>query len=252
MLLRNRSSADGMSLKAGGFDQSRSVVAFGIAKHRASVRQVERLGRNALRQQLLDALARATRIAVRKAEPSGGEYPIDGAAIGEEDAAIGDGEVARLEDGEGAVAPGELDLCHVPPGLAAITAGVHRQCATDGARYTCKKLRLSAIVHRGETSELRACDTGFRVDKTVGNREHSSRCMHEHHRAADASVANQQVAAESDDGQRVVLQLSQEHCKVVAIHRGEGQVCLATAAPGGMSRQRLVAAELAAHAGEMK
>src|SRR2546429_9844850 len=122
-------------------------------------------------------MARSARSAVRKAEPRGGESPIDGAAIGEEDATIGDGEVARLEDGKGAVAPGELDLCHVPPGLAAITAGAHRHCATDGARHNCKKLRLSAIVPRGETSEPRACDTRFRVDKTVGDREHSSRCM---------------------------------------------------------------------------
>src|SRR5260370_39924166 len=85
MLLRNRSSTDGMSLEAAGFDQSRRVVAFGIAEHRTGVGQVERLGRDAPRQQFLDALARASRIAVRKAEPRGGEYRVNGAAVREED-----------------------------------------------------------------------------------------------------------------------------------------------------------------------
>src|ERR1700694_5969751 len=83
---------------------------------------------------------------------------------------------------------------------AAITAGVHRQRATDGAGHAGKKFGPGTIVHRGETSELRACHAGFLVDKPVGNREHSSRRMHQHYRSADASIANQQVAAETDDG----------------------------------------------------
>src|ERR1022692_1817837 len=243
MLLRNGRAADGVALEATGFDQSRRVIAFRVTKHRAGGGQVQRLRRDTFGEQLLDAYPGAGRVTVRKAEPRRGEYAFDVAAIRTQYASVGDRKIPGLENGESAFALGELDLRHVPPSLAAVAAGVHRQRPADRARHASKEFGLGAIVHRRKTGELRACHTRLRVHETVGNRQHASRRMHENDSTAHAPVANQQVAAKTDDREWLAFrQLAQECCEVVAVRWSIGQVRLAAAAPGDVSRERLPAA----------
>ena len=175
-------------------------------------------------------------------------------AVGEPHAAIADRVVLRAcarRSHRRAVA--SFDFRDITPGLAAVTAGVHRQRAADRARNAGQELGLGAVVHRREARELRARDAGLRVDQAVGDRQHAARRVHQHDRAAHASVAHQQVAAEPDRHQRLARrELSHERRQVVAVGRHVSDIGLAAAAPARVSRQRLVAAQLAAQAGELQ
>jgi hypothetical protein len=95
VLFRNARAADRKSFESAALDQARSVIAFRIAEYRSRVWQAERLGRNALRQQRLDAPARIRAIARRKVEPRRGERdvvrtaPADDASVADDVAPAG-------------------------------------------------------------------------------------------------------------------------------------------------------------------
>src|SRR5439155_25270252 len=70
VFLRDSSAADLMALEPAGLDEARRVVAGRVAEYRAGIRKLERLLRDALREQLLDARSGAFRVTRVKTEPS--------------------------------------------------------------------------------------------------------------------------------------------------------------------------------------
>src|SRR6185437_1426910 len=144
--------------------------------------------------------------------------------------------------------PGQdLDLDDIAPGLAAVAAGVHRQRAADRAGDDGKEFRVRPVVHRGKARDLRARDAGLGADAAAVEAELVQRRVQQHDGAAHAAVAHQEVAAEPDDGYRLLgRKLAHEGREVLAIGRNEGDVGGAAAAPAGVPGQRLVAAQLAA------
>src|SRR4051794_1900247 len=104
----------------------------------------------------------------------------------------------------------------------------------------------------GKARDLRACDTGLRVDQRFAARQNLrvhqlQRAMHENNRAAQTAVADQEIAAEPDHMHRLICgngahetrEIFEVAGKVRAIRR-------AACAPAGVFAHRLVQAKLAA------
>jgi hypothetical protein len=56
---------------------------------------------------------------------------------------------------------------HIAPGLAAVAAGVHCQCAADGTGNAGEELGLGASVVADEAGQLGRSDAGFGVEAAV-------------------------------------------------------------------------------------
>src|SRR5881392_1348813 len=81
MHLGYASAADHVSFEPARFDETRSMIAVGIAEHAPCVRHAERLRRDAAREELLDPRARRGNVPRRKAEPCGGENAVGWSAV---------------------------------------------------------------------------------------------------------------------------------------------------------------------------
>jgi hypothetical protein len=113
-----------------------------------------------------------------------------------------DGEIGGRAHVESAVARECFYARDIAPRFAAVAAGIHRQRAAHGSRYAGEKLGVGTAVHRGEARELRARDARIGVDHPVRHREDRAGVVHQDHRAANAAVAHEHVAAESEGRDR--------------------------------------------------
>jgi hypothetical protein len=103
------------------------------------------------------------------------------------------------------------DVVDHVPGLAAVTAGVHRERTAHGSGHTGEELGAFEVVHRGEARHLRAGDAGFRVDPAIAQLRPARGGVHQDRGAAPAAVAHQQVRTQADEQQRLVVRkLAQE------------------------------------------
>ena len=101
----------------------------------------------------------------------------------------------------------------------------------------------------GEARELGCRNACLGVEQTVGYSQHAAGCMHEHDRPAHSAVAHEDVASQSDNGQRHAgRKLCHEGREVVAIRRQESDIGTPAAPPGRIFRERKVAQELAPRA----
>src|SRR5688572_33144104 len=71
-----------------------------------------------------------------------------------------------------------LDALDDAPGLAAVAAGVHRQCAADGARNTGEALRAGVVLVGGEARQIRAVDPRLGEDLALVHARPVRRALH--------------------------------------------------------------------------
>ncbi len=110
------------------------------------------------------------------------------------------GGCARVAD---AAAVEHLDLDHMPPGLLAPGAGIHRQRAAQRAGNAGEEFRRPQSPFHALPGDARAGHAGLGADPGRALAlERAQRAVRRHHGAANPAVAHQQIAAEADPEQR--------------------------------------------------
>ena len=198
-------------------------------------------------QELRDPLARDAAVAGGKGEPRGGEDVARRGAVctthGPITGGVGGGRTHFDVPG----ARHDLDARDIAPRLAAVAAGVHRQRAADGAGNACEEFGLGKTVCRGEPRHLGARDARFGANRPIAHLERIERRVQHQDRAAHAAVANEQVAAEAENRQRLVGgQLTHERGEIVAVGRNVDAIPRPAAAPARVAVERDVARKRAA------
>src|SRR5205085_5349095 len=191
VLLRDACAAATKALQPAGLDQARGMIARRVAKDAAGVRQPERLGGDAPRQQLLHDAARGLAVARLEAKPGAGEPLL--ARRARRAVALADIELgARALDPPARAIDGRDALDDVP-GLAAVAAGVHGERAADRTRHAGEKFRALELVQCREARHLRARDAGLGIDQGAVHARAVRRGMRHDYGAAPAAVAHQKV-----------------------------------------------------------
>ena len=136
---------------------------------------------------------------------------------------------------------------HDLPRLAAVTTRIHRQRATDGARNTGHEFSAAVRMVGGKTRELRTRHTRLSVDRATLKTDGLQDAMGKYHRALKAGVSHQQIAAQTNQQQRLGnRRRGHESAQVVEIGRHIRAARSAASAPADMARHRLVQTQLAA------
>ncbi len=125
---------------------------------------------------------------------------------------------------------------HQAPGLATEGTGIHRQRATQGAGDAGQELRPGEPGPRRRPRHLGTGDPGTGMETVVPHPAQLVECAKgEHHRAADAAVAHQQVAAQAQPQQRFFRrQAGQEAGQVIQVRRLVETIRGTTHPPAGM------------------
>src|SRR5258706_11680649 len=158
MLRRHLRAPDRMALQPARLDEARGVVAFGIAKDAARVRLVERLRGDAAREELAHARHRLLLVAWLESEGSFDE-PLFEAGF-RSHVAIADLVVGARARVPRAAAVDGLHRDDVIPRLAAVAAGVHRECPADRSGDPRHPFGTAPGVLRHVTPEMRGGNAG--------------------------------------------------------------------------------------------
>ena len=200
-------AAYALAFESAFLDESGRIVARRITEYRARVGFAEWLRGDALRQQLLDLLARRIAVASRKSEPGGNEKLVIG--LYREDAAVTDRIFVRLANVQPARAVDGSHPGNRAPGLCSVAACIHCQRATHRAGYAGEKLRALEVTQRRETRNFRTGNARLRVDlcvtSTLLKKQAREQAMRKYNGTAKTPIADQQIAAKTDKENRFVL-----------------------------------------------
>src|SRR6185436_14476617 len=188
-------------------------------------------------------------VAVTKAEPGRNKELV--LYVERNDVAIADGVLLWRADLQSSAAIDGAHAGHHIPGLCAVAPGIHGQRAADRSRNPSQELAAFQVVQGREAGHFRTGDAGLGVDlRRAGpfvEEKPVQRWMRQHHGAADAAVAHQEVAAEASEEHRLgIRQTAKEYAQVVEIGRQEGAVGSSARTPAGVLAHRLVAPQVAA------
>ena len=137
-----------------------------------------------------------------------------------------------------------LDLAHRRPGFGPEGAGVHRQCAAHRSRDAGEELAPGQPMTRRELRDPRARGAGFGVERHRPDPFHRAQPHRGDDGAAHPAVAHQQVAAEPDPQQRLVLgKIGEERRKLLDPRRLEVAVGEPSDPPCRMPGQRFAMEE---------
>src|SRR5882672_4407745 len=164
------------------------------------------------------------------------------------DAAIAN---AKFTGGTGAPCAGSvdgLDLDHVTPGLSAECPGVHRERSAERPGNPGEELRGSQAPFHALLREPRAGHTGSASNlRLVGALQIIERAVRRDHDAAQAAIAHQHIAAETNPvKRRAGRQAAQECREILGVARLEVGFRRATDMPRGVARHRFVVHDPAA------
>ena len=191
-----------MPLETTGFDEPRRIVARRIAEHGTCVRQIERLRRDPLFEQLSDRRARLTAVAGSEVE-SRADKPLFN-VFAQHDVAIADLVIrgGAFVQFAGTVERG--DALDDAPRFAAVTTRVHCKRAANRARNAGHEFGAATCVVRGKARQLRTRHAGLCIDRPSLGADFFQHAMRKDHGAAQTAVAHQQIAAKTDHHQRFV------------------------------------------------
>ena len=196
MLLRDHRAAATTAFEARGLDQPRGMIAGRILEDRAAAPFPEWL---CFTSTLHQGCHRGPLVAAARLEIQlGGKKPLLRRIGRPADMPVADLEFLGCSR---APLPVPIDGGQgrdVPPGLVTICARVHGECSTEGARDAAEELAFRQCPVRAQTRNARAGHTGLTIDpglrQALDAREGTGRG---NHRAPDAALAHQQIAAES-------------------------------------------------------
>src|ERR1022692_584157 len=216
----HRGIADPKALQTCGLDEARRIIARRIREHRTAAPFADGLRLPALLEQHADRFVVGAGLTLefqaRSHEPFVGRtYDVPIADL-----------VFRGPPRAPYTAPVEhVDLEHVLPGLAAKSAGIHRQRSAQSARNTREEFSGTQAPLHALAGDARAGYAGFRIDARGADAlEQSERAVGVNDGAGEAAVAHQQIAAEAHPQQRYVRrQLPHERREIARVARREEQ-----------------------------
>src|SRR5580765_4426423 len=244
VLGRDRGVADAKALQPRRLDQARGVIARGIGEHRAAAPLPDRLRGLAAREERAH-LARMGTGALLKLQACADEPFL---RHRRRHVAVAHLVLVALARVRGAAAVDGLDALDVAPGLPAEGTGVHGERPAEGARDTGKELGGPQAPLDALAGDARAGDAGFGAHRGVVHAlEGLKGAVRADDDAADAPIAHQQVAAQTNPLDRHPGgHAAQERGKLGAIGGIEEYVRRPADMPGSVAAQGLIAA----HAGD--
>src|SRR5258708_5528 len=231
-----------MAFEPASLDQARGVLAGRVAEYRAGVREFERLLRDALREQFLDAGSGTLLVTRAETEPSC-EKPFTLAQFrsAQCDASVADLKISGLALARFSGARYRQHLRDDVPGFRPVAARVHRERSTHRSGHSGEELRALAAACRREPRHLGTGDARFDVNQVALEAHRAVRAMHQDDRPVKSAVTHEQIASKPHEADRFALGKGREECgEVGAVGRNVGAPRDTARAPGDVLRHRLV------------
>src|SRR5260370_10564724 len=233
-----------MAFEPESLDQARGVLAGRVAEYRAGVREFERLLRDALREQFLDAGSGTLLVTRAETEPSC-EKPFTLAQFrsAQCDASVADLKLSGLALARFSGARYRQHLRDDVPGFRPVAARVHRERSTHRSGHSGEELRALEAACRREPRHLGTGDARFDVNHVALDAHRAVRAMHQDYRPVKSAVTHEQIASKPHEADRFALGKGREECgEVGAVGRNVGAPRDTARAPGDVLRHRLLSA----------
>src|SRR5258708_5422696 len=157
-----------MAFEPASLDQARGVLAGRVAEYRAGVREFERLLRDALREQFLDAGSGTLLVTRAETEPSCEKpFTLPQFRSAQCDASVADLKISGLALARSSGAPYRRLLPHAVPGFRPVRALVLRERSTYRTGDSGEQVRDLEAACRREPRHLGTGDARFDVNQVA-------------------------------------------------------------------------------------